>query len=98
MLAQPSNIGVYEENEFVVLPEVQFNLLYNLTCHTKFVVGYTAMYLGDVVRPGNIMDTTVNGLQLDPTLPMAGPEDPSFAWDTSSMWLMGLSLGIELDF
>lgn len=98
LLAQPTNIGRYEEDEFVVLPEVQFNLQYNLTCHTKFVVGYTAMYLGDVVRPGNIVNTTVNGLQLDPSLPLTGPNDPSFAWKDSSMWLMGLNLGFELEF
>jgi len=98
LLAQPTNIGTYEDNDFAVLPEFQLNLGYNLTSRAKFMMGYTFMYLGDLVRPGDIVDTTVNGNLLDPTLPFAGPERPEFAWNDSEMWLMGLSLGVELNF
>ncbi len=98
LLAQQTNIGTFEDNEFAVLPEFQVNLGYNLTCHTKFMVGYTFLYLGDLVRPGDVIDPTVNGLQLDPSLPLAGPARPEFAPNDSETWLMGLSLGVELNF
>ena len=98
LLAQPTNIGVYEDSEFSVLPEVQFNLGYAVSNHAKILVGYTFMYLGDTVRPGDIIDPNVNGLQLDPALPLVGPSNPLFAWNDSSMWLMGLTLGAEFTF
>lgn len=98
LLAQTTNIGVYKDDEFVVLPEVQFNLGYQLSCRTKLTVGFDFKYLGDVVRPGDVIDPTVNGLLLDPGLPVAGPARPRFDWNDSEMWLMGLSLGIACNF
>lgn len=98
LLTQPSNIGVYRDDSFEVLPEFQLNLAYNIRCNTRLHVGYTFMYLGEVVRPGDIIDPTLNGLALDPTLPQVGPERPRFAWNDSQMWLMGLNLGVEINF
>lgn len=98
LLAQPTNIGVYEDSDFAVLPEFQFNLGYALSNHTKVTVGYTFLYLGDLVRPGDAINTNVNGLQLDPNLPLVGPTSPTFAWHDSEMWLMGLSIGAEFTF
>ena len=56
------------------------------------------MYLGNVVRPGDTIDEQVNGLQLDPFLPLVGPERPHFDWSDSSLWVMGLNLGMEFSF
>lgn len=98
LLAQPTNIGVYEDSDFAILPEFQFNLGYAMTNRTKLTVGYTFMYLGDLVRPGDAIDTNVNGLQLDPNLPLVGPTSPTFAWNDSEMWLMGLTVGAEISF
>lgn len=98
LLAQTTNIGVYKDDKFAVLPEVQFNLGYQLNCRTKLTVGYDFRYLGDVVRPGDIIDPTVNGTLLDPNLTFDGPARPRFDWNDSEMWLMGLSLGIACNF
>lgn len=98
ILAQSTNIGVYEEDDFAVLPEVQVNLSYAVKCNMRLNAGYSFMYLGDIVRPGDIMDRSVNGQLLDPTLPVTGPSRPSFAWNDSTMWLMGLNLGVEVNF
>ena len=98
VLAQPTNIGVYEDDDFVILPEFQLNLGYAVNCHTRLTAGYSFMYLGDVVRPGDVIDPNVNGLQFDASLPMVGPSRPSFAWRDSDMWLMGLTLGAEFTF
>ena len=98
LLAQPSNIGTFTDDDFAVLPEFQFNLLYNVTRHTQFVVGYSFMWLGDIVRPGDIIDPNVNGLALDPTIPVTGPTRPRFDFQDSEMWLMGLNFGFQFDF
>ena len=98
LLAQSSNIGTYRDDEFAVLPELQINLGYNVNCNTKFIVGYNFMYLGELVRPGDIIDRTVNGLALDPTLPFAGPERPRFDFFDSRTWLMGINLGVAFNF
>ena len=98
LLARPTNIGTYEDDEFGVLPEVQFSLGYQLTCNTKFLVGYNFAYLGNLARPGDIIDSSVNGVLLDNTLPPAGPNRPRFDWNDSDTWVMGLSLGFAWNF
>lgn len=98
LLTQASNIGVYEDNQFEVLPELQINLGYALSCNTRLTVGYNFMYLGKAIRPGDIIDTTVNGAQLDPTIPAVGPTRPAFVQNDSRMWLMGLNLGVAFNF
>ena len=98
LLAQPSNIGTYRNDDFAVLPEVQFNMLYNIRRNTRLSLGYTFMYLGDIVRPGDVMDTSVNGTVLDPTVPVTGPDRPQFTFDDSRTWLMGLNFGVEVNF
>ena len=98
LLAQSTNIGVYEDDDFAVLPELQLNLSYAVKRNMRLTAGYSFMYLGDVVRPGDIIDRSLNGQLLDPTLPVTGPSRPSFVWNDSSMWLMGLNLGVEVNF
>lgn len=98
IFTQTSNIGVYQDDDFAVLPEIQLNVGYTVSNHTRLTAGYTFMYLGNIVRPGDVIDTNVNGLYLDNSLPFNGPERPRFAWNDSTMWLMGLSVGAEFTF
>ena len=95
LLTQSTNIGDYEDSEFGVLPEFQANLSYAMSCNLSFRVGYTFLFLGDVVRPGDIIDRSVNGTLLDDSIPLSGPERPQFAWNDSDLWAMGLNLGLE---
>ena len=98
LLTQETNMGSYEDSTFTVIPELRADLGYCLTPHSKLLIGYSFMYLGNVVRPGDTIDEQLNGLQLDPFLPLVGPERPRFDWNDSSLWVMGLNLGMEFSF
>jgi hypothetical protein len=97
-LALPSNAGRYNRDIFAVVPEAGVNLGYQLTPHMKLNVGYTFVYLSDAVRPGDIIDTTVNPSQLRAALgqgQVTGPLRPTFSGNASDFWAQGLNFGLE---
>jgi hypothetical protein len=59
-LVQLSNIGIQKHDIFTVVPEVGLNLGYQITPWMQARVGYTFLYVSDVVRPGNQIDRTVD--------------------------------------
>ena len=95
LLAQSTNIGDYEDCEFVALPQLQANLGCRLTDRCRATVGYTFFYVGEVARPGDQIDTTVNGELLDPSLTPTGPSRPAFNLADTDLWITGLNLGLE---
>ena len=52
LLAQPTNIGGYQRNEFAVLPELNVNIRYDLTQRMRLMAGYTLFYLNNMVTSG----------------------------------------------
>jgi hypothetical protein len=96
LLAQPSNIGGFSRDEFAVVPEAQLNVRYRLTPNTEFSVGYTFIYMSDVVRPADQIDLRVDPRQI--TDPDNAVALPSFEFVASDFWLQGLNLGLEYKF
>ena len=94
LLALPSNIGTYSRDEFSVVPELSITLGYAMTPRSRFLVGYTFVYWDNVVRAGDIIDTTVNQSLL-PAPQGNGPARPSFAFADTDFWAQGLSLGLD---
>ncbi len=68
LLTQTSNIGTYRQDEFAVVPELNLNLGYQLTDHFRVMLGYTAIYWSNVVRPGQQISLDVNPNLLPPQL------------------------------
>src|SRR5207248_2478320 len=106
--AQGSNIGRYSTNSFAILPEEGIKLGYQVTPHTRLTLGYSFLYLTDVARPGNQIDTGVNRAQLPSftvvngqvvAIPNSGqgigPARPGFLFQHSDFWAQGVSFGIE---
>ncbi|RIK75621.1 MAG: hypothetical protein DCC67_15060 [Planctomycetota bacterium] len=98
LLAQESNIGNYERNEFSVLPQIGVTLGYMITDRLKLTGGYTLLYWSRVVRPGEQIDLEVN----PGNLPFANPPDadglparPEFVFRDTSIWAHGLNVGLE---
>jgi hypothetical protein len=61
--------------------------------------GYTLLYWFDVVRAGDPVDLTVNPNLLPPvTGPAAGPSRPAPRFQTTDLWVQGLSTGLEFRF
>jgi hypothetical protein len=97
LLAQPTNIGSYDDSVFSVVPEGQFNIGYQLTRHLRIYTGYTFLYFTNVARAGKQIDPNVNSSQIGGD-PLNGPARPAFSFQDSGMWAQGINVGGELRF
>jgi hypothetical protein len=95
LLALPSNIGTYKDDEFVVIPELTVSLGYQIAPRVRFLVGYTIIYWNNVVRPGDQIDLNVNTDQLPPALDTDGLLAPAFAMNDTTFWAHGINLGMD---
>lgn len=94
ILAQRTNSGRFARDEFAVLPEIGVTLGYQMTPRLKLTVGYTLVYLSNVVRAGDQIDLDVNPNLFPPeAVPFAGPLRPEFAFRETDFWAQGLSVG-----
>jgi hypothetical protein len=106
ILAQPrtltgvgpgGNIGTYTRSRFSAIPELDLNLHFQVTQVWRINVGYSLLYLTNVVRPGNQIDTTVDPNRFPPaTTPVS--QHPVFTFNEQSVWLQGVNLGLEARF
>jgi hypothetical protein len=100
LLVQPSNTGnplaraTFTRDEFGVLPELDVQAGWQLNRHLRATLGWTALYLNNVARPGQQIDRTVNGNQLVDQ-PIVGPVRPQFEFRSTDVWLYGLTFGLE---
>ena len=97
LLAQSTNIGEYERDEFSVIPEIGFTGGYMLTERVKLTAGYTFLYWSRVVRPGDQIDLEVNP-ELIPSDTVVGdglPAHPQFVFRDTDIWAHGLNVGLE---
>lgn len=80
-------IGRYGMNRFAVAPEGLLSVGYQLTPWCRAQIGYDFLFLSSVVRPGNQIDNTYDGVA-HPGVPMT----------TSSFWGQGLNSGLQFTF
>ncbi len=108
LLAEPSNIGGFSTNRFVIIPEVGVKIGWDITSRWRFLAGYNVMYVSNVVRAGDQIDLRVNsqqrafslpplatGLPPQPGLSPVTPNLPAVPYRTSEFWAQGVSLGLE---
>lgn len=94
LLAAPSNIGSYQQDEFAMLPELNLAAVWHLNRATTFNVGYSLMYLSRVARATEQIDRNLNPNFFAP--PVGGaPQLPSFQFRTTDMLAHGLTLGLS---
>lgn len=95
-LTQRTNIGTYDRDKFTMVPELGLTLGYQLTRRMRATMGYSLVYWGNVVRPGDQVDLDVNPNLLAPELdPFSGPLRPQFVFNETDYWVQGLSFGAE---
>jgi hypothetical protein len=97
LLAQQTNIGVYQRNDFAVMPELGITLGYNLTRNLKATFGYSFLYWSRVARPGSQIDTNLNLSQLEAT-GLVGAPRPQFLWVIDDVWAQGMNFGLDYRF
>lgn len=96
LLAQRTNIGTFEQNRFTMVPELGATLGYQMTRRLRATAGYSLIYMGNVVRPGDQVDLDVNPNLLPPeNVPFSGPLRPQFNFVETDYWVQGLSFGGE---
>jgi hypothetical protein len=102
IFALPTNIGNHSQTAFAVVPEVNFNLGYDITRNIRATVGYSFLYLSDVVRPGTVIDHSLNPTQSFSVASfgnsLVGPPAPTFSFSRSDFWAQGINFGLEFKF
>ncbi|HEY2786914.1 MAG TPA: BBP7 family outer membrane beta-barrel protein [Fimbriiglobus sp.] len=98
LYANASNIGVYTNDEFAVMPEGSVALGYNWCSWLTTSIGYNYLYINKVVRPGDQYTTVVNASQV-PTSPSFGfggtAPVPNPAGTQSGVWIQGVTFGLN---
>ena len=101
IFTQATNIGQQTRNQFAVVPEAQLQLGYTISSGIRIFVGYDVIYLSNVVRPGDQIDTTLN-LTGNPTLSpgstLTGAVRPEPLFKRSSFWAQGVKFGASYQF
>jgi hypothetical protein len=98
VLAVPTNSGHFSRDKFAVVPEIDINVGYQVTDHVRAFVGYSFLYLSNVVRPGDAIDRTVNLTQLPSSLgpgSLTGPARPMTVIRDTEFWAQGMNFGLE---
>ncbi|MCC7083436.1 MAG: BBP7 family outer membrane beta-barrel protein [Pirellulales bacterium] len=97
LLALSSNIGKYNQNNFVAIPMFSLRIGYRVTERLTFMAGYTMMFFSQLARAGDQIDTTVNPNLLPPATG-GGPNRPAYQFHPSDLVLQGITLGAQYNF
>jgi hypothetical protein len=100
LLALPSNIGHFTHNAFSVVPEIGFNVGYQILPNLRGYVGYNFLYWSNVIRPGTSIDRTVDLTQIPNFLPNPSavppaPGHPAPIFHEVGFWAQGVTFGLE---
>ncbi len=89
IFTQTTNIGLQTRNHFAVVPETQVQLGYTIWSGIRLFVGYDFIYLSNVARPGDQVDTTLNftgNSTITPGSVLTGAARPMPLFNSSSFW------------
>jgi hypothetical protein len=94
LLAQSSNSGTFEQDDFAVIPELGATVGCNLTERLKVTLGYTFIYWSRVARAGEQIDRDINL----PLLPGPNTLRPAFSFVMTDFWAQGVNVGLEYSY
>ena len=97
LFSQETNIGRSDQNEFAVVPEFDVNLGYAITPNLDFTIGYTFIYVSNVVRAGTAIDRSIDIGTLGDLDPV-NFDRPGVNFDSTSYYVHGLNLGLTARF
>jgi hypothetical protein len=98
LYAQPTNVGTYRQNQISIVPEFNVNIGFFLTENFKFSVGYGIFWMNNVVRPGSLIDTTVNVQPLNPVTPSQPLRPSRPEMNSTDFWAQWINFGWEFVF
>jgi hypothetical protein len=94
-----TNSGTFQQDTFVVIPQLGVELGYQVTSRTRAYIGYNLLYWGNVLRAGDQIDQN-----LDPRNWAGAPDAanalpfPQYPNRSSNFWAQGINLGLEVRF
>ena len=99
LLALNSNSGRFYHQQFSIVPEVTFNLGYNLSEHCRLFVGYNFLYWTHVLRPGDQVDTGLDANRI-PNFPASvntlSSARPTVPMTQRDFFAQGINFGLML--
>ena len=97
LFSQETNIGRNDQNEFAVIPEFDINLGYAITPNLDFTIGYTFIFVSNVIRGGTAIDRSIDIGTLGDLDPV-NFDRPGVNFDSTSYYVHGLNLGLTARF
>lgn len=101
--ALPSNIGRHKKTNFSVIPEITVNVGYRFFDCMQIEVGYTAMYVSNVLWAGKQIDSRINPSQSSafsytPNPTPVGEQEPKAHLKADGLWVQGVNVGLGVQF
>jgi hypothetical protein len=93
LVQQPTNAGTYQRDVFSYMHDAGLRLVYYPTERVKLSLGYNMVFFSDVARPGDQIDTNIDGVPL-----ASGAVHPAFSFNSTHFFAHGLNLGLECRF
>jgi hypothetical protein len=87
-LAQPTNIGTFEQSEFAVSTELAVTANWLVLEHLEFSLGYTFIHWSKAAQAADQIDRTIDLVQAP------GANRPDFEFQTEDLWTQGLNCGL----
>lgn len=94
LLAQPSNIGRHVHDTFGFVPEINFNMGYQITARLRVNLGYTFLWVNRIAESGRQINTNIDERQL---FGQPGVQ-PIFHFNEAGFWAQGMNLGVDYRF
>lgn len=101
--AEPTNIGHHKKTRFSVLPELDVNFGYQFTDCFSIRVGYSVLYVSNVLWAGKQIDRNINPTQsanidFTETPALVGVPSPEARNKSEGLWAQGLNVGLDFQF
>jgi hypothetical protein len=99
VLALPTNIGQHSGNEWIVFPEVGGSVGWRITPNVQLRIGYSLLWLNNVTRAPDQVNTTINPLHFPGVVPPPGTANqPAFNLNRTDIWIQSANVGVEFTF
>lgn len=95
------NAGQFRTDWFTVAPEFGLQIGAQLSRFVRVHVGYDFLYINNVVRPGDLIDTTVNRRFVPSSVNFgsaSGPNRPAFRNNRDDFIAHGVEFGLQFSF
>ena len=92
-----TNIGSNSRKMFGVIPEVGATIGYDVFDWWRVYAGYNFLYWNSVARPGEQVNLNVNRnfQPFAPGVANPGPRQPAFQFNSTDVYVHGVSFGME---